>query len=471
MNWSLHVDYVKTRAAAALNALKMVCNKNYGVRRAVLLTFYKSYILPIFDYGCIVYSSAKEYILKRLNAIHNSGIRIATGALISSPVCSLYVESGIAPLSLRRDKIIMRYMSKIGSCPSNPAHKELFLSNLDINVFPHNKPKPLCLRVRNMVDFMSFIVESEFVPYSRPRPPWSFVVPAIDFSLHCDNKSNISPLVFQKNFLDLMNSKYSDSVVCFSDGSKTANSTSCAYSIDKQVHSFNLNKVNSVFSAELMAILLCIKNLKFIPHNKFILISDSMSALQAISNLYSNNSLVPKIYSYWLDLKSCKNLSFLWCPSHCGIKGNESVDNAARNPNYNITLRKCTSDDFRPIISTIIIKNWQTSWNNITNNKLKNIKPKIEEWVSSNRDSRYEEIVITRLRIGHTRLTHEFLFNKTPRPSCSCGEPLSVQHLFSCPSHDQARSSLPSVPALINDPINIDSTLSYLKAIGLFTKI
>jgi hypothetical protein len=43
---------------------------------------------------------------------------------------------------------------------------------------------------------------------------------------------------------------------------------------------------------------------------------------------------------------------------------------------------------------------------------------------------------------------------------------LSVQHLLSYPSHNQGRSSLPSIPSLINDPINIDSTLSYLKAMA-----
>ncbi|KAI5743659.1 hypothetical protein M8J77_020825 [Diaphorina citri] len=82
----------------------------------------------------------------------------------------------------------------------------------------------------------------------------------------------------------------------------------------------------------------------------------------------------------------------------------------------------------------------------------------------------YGEIVITRLQIGHTRLTHV--------SSCSIKlpvHPAAVVNLClsntSCPSHNQARSSLPSVPALINDPINIDSTLSYLKAMRLYTKI
>jgi Reverse transcriptase (RNA-dependent DNA polymerase). len=124
LNWALHINHTKSRAMAALNVLKMVCNKKYGVRRETLLTFYKSYIMPIFDYGYIVYSFAKDYILKKLNPVYNAGIRIATGALRSSPVTSLYVESGIPPLSFRRSKMMLNYVSKVGSCPSNPIHKK-----------------------------------------------------------------------------------------------------------------------------------------------------------------------------------------------------------------------------------------------------------------------------------------------------------------------------------------------------------
>jgi hypothetical protein len=45
------------------------------------------------------------------------------------------------------------------------------------------------------------------------------------------------------------------------------------------------------------------------------------------------------------------------------------------------------------------------------------IKPVIEDWGSSKRENRYEEIVtcICRMRISHTRATHNFLFKGTPK--------------------------------------------------------
>ncbi|KAI5751697.1 hypothetical protein M8J77_010037 [Diaphorina citri] len=452
----------------------MVSNKRYGVGRDNLITFYKSYVLPIFDYGCVIYGSAKDYILKKLNPVHNAGIRIATGALRSSPVTSLHVESCILPLSLRRSKLLMNYVSKIGSSPFNPMHKELFSVNRELVNHPPNKPKPLSLRVADIPEFMDYVNASEFAPYQKHIPPWSLDVPIIESSLHIDKKSNISPLVFRKHFLDVISSKYSDRIVCFTDGSKSENSTSCAYTIGKNLCAVRLNNVNSVFSAELMGILLCIQNMKYLPPTKFLLVSDSMSALQALSNYNCNNSLLSKIYNRWIELKSYgKDIIFMWCPSHCGIDGNEVVDNATRNPNPLLQpLKLCSATDFKPIIDKIIISKWQNSWDSLSlGNKLKAIKPKIEKWQSSSRQTRFEEIVLTRMRIGHTRLTHSYLFTRSPQPSCRCGEILTVKHILSCPLDVQLRSLLPDPPSLSDDKAGVDALMSLLRSLKIIDKI
>ena len=50
--------------------------------------------------------------------------------------------------------------------------------------------------------------------------------------------------------------------------------------------------------------------------------------------------------------------------------------------------------------------------------------------------SRRWETTLCRLRIGHTRLTHEFLMTENPQPYCDdCLVPLTVRHLLvECPS-------------------------------------
>ena len=54
------------------------------------------------------------------------------------------------------------------------------------------------------------------------------------------------------------------------------------------------------------------------------------------------------------------------------------------------------------------VTKWQKCWNNNINNKLFQIKPTLGEWRPAFRKSRMEQIIISRLRIDHTRLTLSF---------------------------------------------------------------
>ncbi|XP_073999403.1 uncharacterized protein isoform X2 [Rhodnius prolixus] len=69
------------------------------------------------------------------------------------------------------------------------------------------------------------------------------------------------------------------------------------------------------------------------------------------------------------------------------------------------------------------------------------IKTAVQAWDSSSRDNRREEVVVSRLRIGHTRLTHGYLMCQDSPPTCgSCNEPLTVQHvLVECSEYEQYR--------------------------------
>ena len=80
---------------------------------------------------------------------------------------------------------------------------------------------------------------------------------------------------------------------------------------------------------------------------------------------------------------------------------------------------------------------WQTSWNNSIGNKLLDSKLTICEYQSVVRNIR-KEVVFARLRLGHTRVTHSYLYpgiqfrlpctpppqdNFSWVPNCSLGPP------------------------------------------------
>ncbi|GFX57793.1 RNase H domain-containing protein [Trichonephila clavipes] len=81
---------------------------------------YQALILSRLDYGCVVYGSARASVLKRLDTVYHSALRICSGAFKTSPVTSLYVVCHQPPLELRRRQLCANYFIRAMSVPSHP---------------------------------------------------------------------------------------------------------------------------------------------------------------------------------------------------------------------------------------------------------------------------------------------------------------------------------------------------------------
>ena len=106
------------------------------------------------------------------------------------------------------------------------------------------------------------------------------------------------------------------------------------------------------------------------------------------------------------------------------------------------TSFKIPFSNFKPSINKYILEEWQTSWNNSIGNKLLDIKPTIGEYQSVVRNIRREEVVLARLRLGHTRVTHSYLLQGEEQPQCvGCDAPFTVCHfLLECGDFAQVRN-------------------------------
>ena len=70
-----------------------------------LLKLYKAVVLPKLLYASEVYASATRCNMRKLEPVHNTALRIATGAFRTSPISSLLIEAGVLSLSqLIKDK-------------------------------------------------------------------------------------------------------------------------------------------------------------------------------------------------------------------------------------------------------------------------------------------------------------------------------------------------------------------------------
>ena len=140
------------------------------------------------------------------------------------------------------------------------------------------------------------------------------------------------------------------------------------------------------------------------------------------------------------------NYLLCWVPSHVGIVGNEQADRLANKATKD--NRKAPNPlmryDAKSKIKCKMKDIWAQRWNQNTSNKLQQITDSISPIPRISCDDRKWERTLTRLRIGHTRLTHGYLLagSRTP-PTCEDCEdetPLTVKHfLIDCSAHRMAR--------------------------------
>ena len=163
----------------------------------------------------------------------------------------------------------------------------------------------------------------------------------------------------------------------------------------------------------------------------------SMSVLQAIESQESKNPLVNRVVQACQKiLSNGKFITFCWLPSHRDIRGNEDADRAAKD-----ALLKAQPQNFelpctdvfmkiQPFISSL----WQKRWDKEVANKLHAIMPQIDDKYYSGCKNRKDEVIINRLRIGHTRLTHSFRMENRPNPplcdQCEGDHELTVKHIL-----------------------------------------
>ncbi len=131
----------------------------------------------------------------------------------------------------------------------------------------------------------------------------------------------------------------------------------------------------------------------------------------------------------------------------------------------------------RKSILTSLFQEAQELWSTRTS-QLQKIKPRIEIWSSSFRANRKEEVILTRLRIGHTNFSHAPLFTEKRLPHCTpCGTTLTVEHIIlHCTEHSTIRrkyfATETALEVILGDNEEmISKVFQFLKEINFYTKI
>ena len=467
----------KAKCHKALQLLRVVAHTDWWADKSTLLKLYRSLVRSKLDYGCFIYGSARKSYLRCIDSIHHLGLRLVLGALRTSPVESLYVEANEAPLSLRREKLALQYFTKVQSCPSNPAfectinpkYKETFARK-------ESAIPTFGIRVQAILDDSNIENDNIHETIIPEVPPWNLHQPKVRLDLSDLSKKNTPPHVFIQKFNEIKD-EHSYCNPIYTDGSKDNDRVGCGAIFNNISIQKRLPSNASIFTAEVTAINLALDAIAESDDDYFIIFSDSLSVLLSLHNKKLDNPLILELLQK-LNHLSCahKTIYFCWIPSHIGIRGIESADMAAKESlNQDITASQVPYTDLKPHINSFVSNKWQERWSSFSDNKLLKIKPTLGVWPSGFRNSQKEEVVLSRLRIGHTYFTHSYILRQEDPPECiACQEIYSVRHvLIDCIDLGLIRPRFYTVPDMktLFDTISVDRILSFVKEVNLFDKI
>ena len=160
---------------------------------------------------------------------------------------------------------------------------------------------------------------------------------------------------------------------------------------------------STIFAAETTAISVALNYYQHMGpvHHDVVVHSDSIFCLQAIEGEDTENPLIRHIMNLlWLLSDRGTHVRFCWIPSHCGIEGNERVDQLANDTlNQEIDpLAGVHYIDLKPLVNSYIQSLVQTKWGVAVHGRdMYLMKPTLGQPKKFQRLTRAEEIVITRL--------------------------------------------------------------------------
>ncbi|XP_055623573.1 uncharacterized protein LOC129766997 [Toxorhynchites rutilus septentrionalis] len=425
LNFKLNAKLVKKKIADHLNVLKAIKGRLKGSPRDSLLNIFKSWIIPRLVYGIILASKADKYF-KMLESAYNSGIRIITGAFYSSPIKSLLAEIGEPPFEMVCVQRMIHALVRWEECPAN--------LSLDT---------PYGVRARQKYQTLTGEILPRPLRLSRCSPrAWDAVSPSISWRVKRFVRAGDNPQKVQAVVNEALRTDFANKRIVYTDGSVTDDASAIGILDCNAKTSMRVPNEFSIFSCEALAIKLALESVT--NADSVVVCSDSASVFKAVEGGTIKHPIIQEIEE---QLRGSSAI-LCWIPGHTGIPGNEEADRLANEGwRGSITSMGIPGKDLIRRANNSILLTWEAEWNRGRDLQFRRIKASTGKW--RDRANTYEQRILSRLRIGYTWLTHNFLAKKEEPLTC-CGTRLTVGHILTecMRTADLRRRCFPGKPSL-----------------------
>ncbi|XP_062703669.1 uncharacterized protein LOC134286112 [Aedes albopictus] len=451
LNFGEHFSDIKRNCETRLNLLRTLSKPHRSSNRDVLLRILKAIVNSRLFYGIEIFGLAGNSLIDRLAPTYNQAIRTIAGLLPSTPADAACVELGVLPFRYQVTETLC--CRTIGYLEKTTGNQEVFLlreANRALTNLAHLELPP--------------VDQVHWVGARR----WDATDLHVDLSILKRFRAGDNSTAMRSHVTKLLAGKYRYHQLVYTDGSKASNRTGFGVAGYNTSYFFRLPDQCSVFSAEAAAIRFAITTITGCPT---CIISDSASVLTTINSSSSRHPWIQAIQA------NCPpETAFLWVPSHCGIRGNNEADRLAATGRSGRTFTDLTPGaDLKTWCKSIIRSSWAQEW--ATNRLLfiRKIKEDTTKWTDTT--DRRDQQVLSRLRVGHSHLTHNMTNHGPFRKLClTCNTTMTVEHIvINCPCYQSARDHR-AIPhsirdALANEPTNEEALISFLKDTGLYQNI